>query len=62
MTRTANGPRKTEFVGIPLDKNSKRRLKAVAAVKRRSHTELARDYVMTGIERDEQQATETPAK
>jgi len=54
MARTATKePRKTEHLGIPLDPGTKRRLKRVAKSKGRKHTDLARSYVIEGVDRDE---------
>lgn len=59
MARTADGPRKTEFVGIPLDREMKRRLVRVSRTKKRAHTDVAREYIADGIAKDEQ--VEQPA-
>lgn len=58
MTRRRRQPRKTEFLGIPLDRQSKRRLVMAAAVAGIPHTRMARTFVMDGlarVERDQQQ-------
>lgn len=55
MARTMSGPRKSEHLGIPVDRDTKRRLKRVATAKKLPHTELARGYVVDGIDRDERQ-------
>lgn len=53
MARKTAQSRKTEHLGIPMDEPSKRRLIAIAQRKQRTHTDLAREYVLRGVERDE---------
>lgn len=48
--------RKIEFLGVPLDANTKRRLQRMAESMRTKPTPLARDYILAGIERDEREA------
>ena len=45
--------KKAEFIGIPIDRRTKDRLKKLAAAKQRKHTEMARLILVDGIEREE---------
>lgn len=52
---------KKEFVGIPIEKRDKDRLKRLARTdaRRRTHTEIAHDFVLEGLDRDEKKAGKT---
>lgn len=44
---------KKEFVGIPIDRNTKQRLKKIAEQKGMRHTVVARDCMLNGMDREE---------
>lgn len=54
MARTSENPLK-EFLGIPINREDKRRLRRVAKEKDRSPTELARSYIVKGAIEDERE-------
>ncbi len=53
MARTSDGPRKNEFIGIPVDLKTKQRIRGAAKNVGMSLTEFARVSVVAAAERIE---------
>lgn len=50
-----------DYIGLPVDRGLKRRIKKIAEAEERSPTEMARLILREGVERHEQEHAKAPA-
>jgi len=55
MARTSDGPRKNGFIGIPIDRKTKQRVRDAAKSEGKSLTEFARNGIVIATEKVERQ-------